>query len=104
MRSWIKEPEILENQQELSLTSLFKSMIYDYEYANLDSIERATATYILVNWREMRLTANVMKDIEEMVNIFIEKHSTQIANDLINAIANPEIIQERIEYLSRLDN
>ena len=49
MRSWVKDPEILEDPQDLTLTSLFKSMVYDYMYADLDPIERAVIAYILVN-------------------------------------------------------
>lgn len=103
MRSWVKNPEILDTPQDLTLTSLFKSMVYDYMFADLDPIERAVVTYILVNWREMKLNNGVREDIEEITNKFVQANPVQIANDLINAIGNAEMIQERIEYLSRLD-
>ena len=103
MRSWVKDPEILNAPQDLNLTSLFKSMVYDYMFADLDPIERAVITYILVNWREMKLNNGVSEDIEEITNKFVQANPVQIANDLINAISNAEMIQERIEYLSRLD-
>nr|DAU06704.1 MAG TPA: hypothetical protein [Caudoviricetes sp.] len=103
MRSWVKDPEILNAPQDLNLTSLFKSMVYDYMFADLDPIERAVITYILVNWREMKLNNGVSEDIEEITNKFVQANPVQIANDLINAMSNAEMIQERIEYLSRLD-
>ena len=49
MRSWVKTPEILDNPKDFTFVSLFKSMVYDYMYEDLDPIERATITYILVN-------------------------------------------------------
>ena len=103
MRSWVKDPEILEDPQDLTLTSLFKSMVYDYMYADLDPIERAVITYILVNWREMHLNSGVREDVEEITNRFVQSNPTQIANDFINAVVNVGMIQERIEYLNRLD-
>ena len=104
MRSWVKDPEILDDPKDFAFISLFKSMVYDYEKANLDPIERAAITYILVNWREMILSNVVLEEVEEIVNEFVAKNSVQIANDLINAINNADMIQDIIQNLSRLDN
>lgn len=102
MRSWIKEPILLKNKDDLGIVFLFKTMVYDYKYADLDPIERCCATYILVNWRNLVETASVAvtKDVEEIVNKFIEENSMQVMNDLVNAIANAEIISERIQAMS----
>lgn len=102
MRSWVKDPEILDDIKDFELVSLFKSMVYDYMFANLDPIEKSTITYILVNWREMKLTSSVRDDMEDIVNKFLEYNSLEITNDVLNAITNAEMIQERIEYLTRL--
>ncbi|WP_455049643.1 hypothetical protein [Granulicatella adiacens] len=104
MRSWVKDPEILDDPKDFTFISLFKSMVYDYEKANLDPIERAAITYILVNWREMILSNVVLEEVEEIVNEFVAKNSVQIANDLINAINNADMVQDIIQKLSRLDN
>lgn len=103
MRSWVKNPEILDNPKDFTLISLFKSMVYDYTNADLDPIERAAITYILVNWREMILSNVVREEIEEIVNKFVAENSVQIANDLINAINNADMVQDVIQNLSRLD-
>ena len=66
-------------------------------------IERAAITYILVNWREMMLSVAVKEDLEEIVNKFVADNSVQIANDLINAINNADMVQNVIQNLSRLD-
>ena len=104
MRSWVNRPEILDNPKDFTFVSLFKSMVYDYNNVDLDPIERAAISYILVNWREMMLSAAVKEDLEEIVNEFVAKNSVQIANDLINAINNADMIQDIIQNLSRLDN
>lgn len=104
MRSWVKTPEILDNPEDFTFVSLFKSMVYDYNNADLDHIERAAITYILVNWREMMLSTAVKEDLEEIVNKFVAENSVQIANDLINAINNADMVQDVIQNLSRLDN
>lgn len=103
MRSWVKTPEILDNPKDFTFVSLFKSMVYDYNNADLDPIERAAITYILVNWREMMLSTAVKEDLEEIVNKFVAENSVQIANDLINAINNADMVQDVIQNLSRLD-
>lgn len=102
MRSWIKDPILLKNKEDLGMVFLFKTMVYDYMYADLDPIEKSCITYILVNWRNVVETASVAvtKDVEDIVNKFIEENSMQVMNDLVNAIANAEIISERIQYLS----
>ena len=51
----------------------------------------------------MHLNSGVREDVEEITNLFVQSNPTQIANDLINAVANVGMIQERIEYLNRLD-
>lgn len=103
MRSWVKTPEILDNPKDFTFVLLFKSMVYDYNNADLDPIERAAITYILVNWREMMLSTAVKEDLEEIVNKFVAENSVQIANDLINAINNADMVQDVIQNLSRLD-
>lgn len=79
-------------------------MVYDYNNADLDPIERAAITYILVNWREMMLSTAVKEDLEEIVNNFVAENSVQIVNNLINAINNAAKVQDVIQNLSRLDN
>lgn len=103
MRSWVKDPEILDNPKDFTFISLFKSMVYDYINADLDPIERAAITYILVNWREMILSNVVREEVEEIVNKFVAENSVQIANDLIDAINNSDMVQDVIQNLSRLD-
>lgn len=103
MRSWVKDPEILDDPKDFTFISLFKSMVYDYEKADLDPIERAAITYILVNWRELMLSNFVREEVEEIVNKFIAENHVQIANDLINAINNADMVQDVIKNLSRLD-
>ena len=103
MRSWVKDPEILDNPKDFTYISLFKSMIYDYEKVDLAPIERAAITYILVNWREMILSNVVREEVEEIVNKFVAENPVQIANDLINAINNADMVQDVIQNLSRLD-
>lgn len=102
MRSWIKDPILLKNKEDLGIVFLFKTMVYDYKYADLDPIERSCITYILVNWRNVVETASVAvtKDVEDIVNKFIEENSMQVMNDLVNAIANAEMISERIQSMS----
>lgn len=103
MRSWVKDPEILDDPKDFTYISLFKSMVYDYEKADLDPIERAAITYILVNWREMMLSNIVCEEVEEIVNNFVAENSVQIVNDLINAINNAAKVQDIIQNLSCLD-
>ena len=103
MRSWVKTPEILDNPKDFTFVSVFKSMVYDYMYGDLDPIERAAITYILVNWQEMILSVAVKEDLEEIVNKFVADNSVQIANDLINAINNADMVQDVIQNLSRLN-
>ena len=103
MRSWVKDPEILDDPKDFTYISLFKSMVYDYEKADLAPIERAAITYILVNWREMMLSNVVREEVVEIVNKFVAENSVQIANDLINAINNADMVQDIIQNLSRLD-
>lgn len=103
MRSWVKDPEILDDPKDFTYISLFKSMVYDYEKADLDPIERAAITYTLVNWREMMLSNIVCEEVEEIVNNFVAENSVQIVNDLINAINNAAKAQDIIQNLSRLD-
>lgn len=100
MRSWIKEPIILKNKDDMSIVFLFKTMVYDYMYADLDPIEKSCVTYILVNWRQLVTTTAVAQDLEDIVNKFIEANPTQVMNDLIVAIANAEIISDRIQYIA----
>lgn len=103
MRSWVKDPEILDDPKDFTYISLFKSMVYDYTNVDLDPIERAAITYILVNWREMMLSSIVREEVEEIVNQFVAENSVQITNDLINAINNANMVQDVIQNLSRLD-
>nr|DAD73377.1 MAG TPA: hypothetical protein [Siphoviridae sp. ctKm44]DAE09898.1 MAG TPA: hypothetical protein [Siphoviridae sp. ctJdE31] len=103
MRSWVKDPEILDDPKDFTYISLFKSMVYDYEKADLAPIERSAITYILVNWREMILSNVVREEVEEIVNKFVAENSVQIADDLINAINNAGTVQDLIQILSRLD-
>lgn len=94
MRSWIKDPILLKNKEDLGIVSLFKTLVYDYKYADLDPIEKSCITYILVNWRNVVETASVAvtKDIEENL--------MQVMNDLVNAIVNAEMISERIQSMA----
>lgn len=103
MRSWVKDPEILDDPKDFTYISLFKSMVYDYEKADLAPIERSAITYILVNWRDMILSNVVLEEVEEIVNKFVAENSLQIANDLVNAINNADMVQDVIQNLSRLD-
>ena len=103
MRSWVKDPEILDDPKDFTYISLFKSMVYDYEKADLAPIERSAITYILVNWREMILSNVVREEVEEIVNKFVAENSVQFANELINAINNADKVQDVIQNLSRLD-
>lgn len=102
MRSWIKDPILLKNKEDLGIIFLFKTMVYDYEYADLDPIEKSCVTYILVNWRNVVGTASiaVTKDVEDIVNKFIEGKSIQVMNDLVTAVANAEMISERIQSMA----
>lgn len=102
MRSWIKDPILLKNKEDLGIVFLFKTLVYDYKYADLDPIERSCVTYILVNWRNVVETASVAvtKDVEDIVNKFIEENSMQVMNDLVTAIANVEMISERIQSMA----
>lgn len=50
------------------------------------------------------LSTAVKEDLEEIVNKFVAENSVQIANDLINAINNADMVQDVIQNLSRLDN
>lgn len=102
MRSWIKDPILLKNKEYLGIVFLFKTMVYDYKYADLDPIERSCVSYILVNWRNVIETASVAvtKDVEDIVNKFIEENSMQVMNDLITAIVNAEMISERIQSMA----
>ena len=102
MRSWIKDPILLKNREDLGIVFLFKTMVYDYKYADLDPIERSCVSYILVNWRNVVETASVAvtKDVEDIVNKFIEENSMQVMNDLVTAIANAEMISERIQSMA----
>lgn len=102
MRSWIKEPILLKDAETAVVIFLFKSMVYDYMYANLDPIERSCVAYILVNWRQFVINATVANDLEEIVNKFVEANPKQVMNDLITAIANPDMITERINYLAEM--
>lgn len=46
-----------------------------------------------MNWHNVVETASVAvtKDVEDIVNKFIEENSMQVMNDLVTAIANAEI-------------
>lgn len=100
MRSWIKDPILLKDKEHLGIVFLFKTMVYDYMYADLDPIEKSCITYILVNWRNVVDTTAVAKDLEDIVNKFVEANPTQVMNDLINAIANAEMVSERIQWMA----
>ena len=100
MRIWIKEPIILKNKDDMSIVFLFKTMVYDYMYADLDPTEKSCVTYILVNWRQLVTTTAVAQDLEDIVNKFIEANPTQVMNDLIVAIVNAEMISDRIQYIA----
>lgn len=45
----------------------------------------------------------VREEVEEIINKFVAENSVQIANDLINAINNADMVQDVIQNLSRLD-
>lgn len=100
MRSWIKDPILLKSKDDLGIVFLFKTMVYDYMYADLDPIEKSCVTYILVNWRSLVETTAIAKDLEDIVNKFVEANPTQVMNDLITAIANAEMISERIQWIA----
>lgn len=89
--------------QKISLIYHCLNLWYISEKADLDPIERAAITYILVNWREMMLSNIVCEEVEEIVNNFVAENSVQIVNDLINAINNAAKVQDIIQNLSRLD-
>ena len=75
-------------------------MVYDYMYVDLDPIEKSCVTYILVNWRNLVETTAVAQDLEDIVNKFIETNPLQVMNDLTTAIANAEMISERIQWMA----
>ena len=100
MRSWIKDPILLRNNKDLSILLLFKTMVYDYMYADLDPIEKSCITYILVNWRNIVETPASAQDVEDIVNKFIEANPLQVMNDLTTAIANADMIAERIQSIA----
>ena len=100
MRSWIKDPILLKDKNSLGIVFLFKTMVYDYMYADLDPIEKSCVTYILVNWRNLVETTAVAQDLADIVNKFVEANPTQVMNDLITAIANAEMISQRIQWMA----
>lgn len=41
MKSWLKDPGMAKDSETFGIIALFKSMAYDYKYANLDPIEKS---------------------------------------------------------------
>ena len=48
MRSWLKDPELIKDTDSFMILTLYKSMAYDYDNANLDPIQKAVITYLMV--------------------------------------------------------
>lgn len=100
MRSWLKSPDLIKDGDAFGAIALFKSMVYDYKYANLDPIEKAVVSYVMVNYHQIGFREDILQDLKEISNLFIEENGTQIVSDVCTLMANPEIISEHIKYLT----
>lgn len=102
MRSWLKDPELIKDVNSFSILGLYKSMAYDYDNANLDPIQKAVITYLMVQYHQLGFAENAMDDLKEISERFMTKHGPLVVNDMCTLLANPELVTEHLEYLKDL--
>ena len=99
MKSWLKDPNLAKDRETFGIIALFKSMAYDYKYANLDPIEKSVVSYLMINYHQIELGNDVQNDLKEISQIFVEENGPSIVSDVCTLMANPDLIAEHIEYL-----
>lgn len=102
MRSWLKDPELLKDTDSFMVLALYKSMAYDYDNANLDPIQKAVITYLMVQYHQLGFSEKAMIDLKEISERFMTEHGPLVVNDMCTLMANPELITEHLEYLKKL--
>lgn len=102
MRSWLKDPKLLKDVNSFALLGLYKSMAYDYDNANLDPIQKAVITYLMVQYHQLDFSDEYMVDLKEISERFMTKHGPLVVNDMCTLMANPELVTEHLEYLKEL--
>lgn len=102
MRSWLKDKTLFKDTNGLMILSLYKSMAYDYDYANLDPIQKAVVSYLLVNYHQIDAPENVKNDLKEISQTFIEYHGPNVVSDVCTMISNQELVSEYLEYFEEL--
>lgn len=102
MRSWLKDPELFKDTDSFMILALYKSMAYDYDNANLDPIQKAVITYLMVQYHQLGFCENAMDDLKEISERFMTKHGPLVVNDMCTLLANPELVTEHLEYLKEL--
>jgi len=91
MRSWLKDPELIKDTDSFMILALYKSMAYDYDNANLDPIQKAVITYLMVLYHQLGFSEK-----------FCTKHGPLVVNDMCTIMANPALVTEQLEYLKDL--
>lgn len=102
MRSWLKDPELLKDTDSFMVLALYKSMAYDYDNANLDPIQKAVITYLMVQYHQLGFSEKAMIDLKEISERFMTIHGPLVVNDMCTLMANPELVTEHLEYLKEL--
>lgn len=59
MKSWLKDPNLAKDSETFGIIALFKSMAYDYKYANLDPIEKSVVSYLMINYHQIGIGNDV---------------------------------------------
>ena len=107
MRSWLKDPELIKDTDSFMIFALYKSMAYDYDNANLDPIQKAVITYLMVLYHQicdhqLGFSEKAMADLKEISEKFCTKHGPLVVNDMCTIMANPNLVTEQLEYLKDL--
>ena len=91
-------PDLLaKHSSEMRLLFMFKSIIVDYPRL-VDPIDKAaTSLFIMHSEEAIKLENEEMKqEFHFIKDFFLSKYAADVSKDLLNTIANPEIIQ--IQY------
>lgn len=102
MRSWLKDPELIKDTDSFMILALYKSMAYDYDNANLDPIQKAVITYLMVLYHQLGFSEKAMADLKEISEKFCTKHGPLVVNDMCTIMANPDLVTKQLEYLKDL--
>ena len=96
--NFLTRPDLLaKHSSEMMLLFMFKSIIVDYPRL-VDPIDKAaTSLFIMHSEEAIKLENEEMKqEFHFIKDFFLSKYAADVSKDLLNTIANPEIIQ--IQY------